>query len=136
MVATLSDIAETEVRSAVVAEAKYETWHHWPVNWTAVWVGALAALCMALIFGLIGVAVDAHELGPEHRVVDLHKLGLGTLILSVCGAFFSFVVAGWSTAKVAGILRLEPAILHGAIAWSVAVPILVLLIGFGAGSLL
>ena len=120
--------------TADATEARYEHWHHWPVNWTAVWVGALAALTAALIFGLIGLAVEAHLLGPEHRVVDLHKLGLGALIFSVCGAFFAFVIGGWVTGKIAGILRAEPAMLHGAIAWLVATPLLMILVGMGAGS--
>ena len=115
-------------------EARYEEWQHWPINWSAVWVGGLAALAAALIFGLIGIAVGAHLLGPEHRVVDLHKFGLGALIFSVCGAFFAFVIGGWVTGKIAGILRAEPAMLHGALAWLLATPLLVVLVGLGAGS--
>lgn len=138
MISARTDILGTEVgpegRPADRAEAQYERWHHWPVNWTAVWVGALASLTAALLFGLIGIAVGAHLLGPEHRVVDLHKIGLGALIFSVCGAFFAFVVGGWVAGNIAGILRSEPAMLHGAIVWLVAVPLLVLLAGLGAGS--
>ena len=99
------------------------------------WGGALAAFCVVLLFGLIGIALGAHLLGPEHRVVDLKKLGMGTLIFSVCGAFFSFVVGGWVAGKVAGILHSEPAMLHGAFVWLLAVPILVLAAGLGASSL-
>jgi uncharacterized membrane protein YeaQ/YmgE (transglycosylase-associated protein family) len=121
--------------TADATEARYEHWNHWPVNWTAVWAGALAGVATALIFGLIGIAVGAHLLGPEHRVADLHKFGLGALIFSVCGAFFAFVIAGWVTGKIAGILRAEPAMLHGAVAWLVATPLLVVLVGLGAGSL-
>ncbi len=127
-------VGERTVESPDPAEARYEEWRHWPVNWSAVWVGGLAALAVALIFGLIGLAVGAHLLGPEHRVVDLHKFGLGALIFSVCGAFFAFVIGGWVTGKIAGILRAEPAMLHGAIAWLVATPLLVVLVGLGAGS--
>jgi hypothetical protein len=90
---------------------------------------------MVLLCGLIGIAVGAHLLGPEHRVVDLKKLGVGTLIFSVCSTFFSFVVAGWVAGKVAGILHSEPAMLHGAIVWSLTVPILAIAAGLGASSL-
>jgi hypothetical protein len=31
------------------------TWVAWPVSWPSVWVGALAGLATAVIFGLIGV---------------------------------------------------------------------------------
>jgi hypothetical protein len=119
----------------VVTEARHEKWAHLHVNWTAVWGGALSAFCTLLLFGLIGIALGAHLLGPEHRVVDLKKLGFGTLIFSVCSAFFSFVVAGWVAGKIAGILHSEPAMLHGALVWLLAVPILVAAAGLGAANL-
>jgi hypothetical protein len=134
MISARTDILGTETRPADAAEAQYERWHHWPVNWTAVWVGVLASLAAALLIGLIGIAVGANLVGPENRVVDWHKMGIGVLIFGVCGAFFAFVIGGWVAGKVAGILRSEPAMLHGAITWLVAVPLLLVLVGIGAGS--
>jgi len=125
--------AETR-RNEVEAEARHEVWNHWPVRWSAVWVGALAAITAVVLFGLIGVALGAHLIGPEHRVVDLKKIGLWTLVFSVFSAFLSFVIGGWVAGKIAGIRRSEPGMLHGAIAWLVAVPLLVLLAGLGASS--
>jgi hypothetical protein len=49
--------------------SRYERWHHWHVNWSAVWVGALVSLAAALIIGLIGLAVGAHVIDPDHRWV-------------------------------------------------------------------
>src|SRR4051812_50054559 len=106
--------ARTEPQAAATAaEIRHERWAHCHVNWTAVWVGALAGISTLLLFGLMGTALGAHLLGPEHRVVDLKKLGLLTLIFSVCGAFFSAVVGGWVAARVAGIFHFEAAIIHG-----------------------
>ena len=85
----------------------------WPVYWSAIWVGALSALALALIFGLIGTAIGAHQIGK--KVVHLSDLSLGGLIFSVAGAFFSFVVGGWVTAKIAGLRFAETAALHGTI---------------------
>jgi hypothetical protein len=121
-------------RNEIEAEAQHEVWNHWPVSWSAVWVGALAAICAVVLFGLIGVALGAHLVGPEHRVVDLKKIGLWTLVFSVFSAFLSFVLGGWVAGKIAGVRRSEPGMLHGAIAWLVAVPLLVLLAGLGASS--
>jgi uncharacterized membrane protein YeaQ/YmgE (transglycosylase-associated protein family) len=115
-------------------ETRSESWVAWPVSWSAVWVGALAAFCTALIIGLVGLAVGAHLLGPGARVENWHKAGWASLIFSVVGAFFSFVVAGWIAARIAGIRRSEPAMLHGAIAWLVAVPLLLAAGALGAGS--
>ena len=32
----------------------------WPVDWSAVWVGALSAVVVSLIIALIGMAIGAH----------------------------------------------------------------------------
>jgi len=134
MISARTDIRSMEGRAADVAEAEYETWHHWPVNWTAVWVGSLTSLVVTLLIGLIALAVGAHLIDPQERLVDLHKMRMGALIFAVCGAFFGFVAGGWVAAKVAGILRSEPAMLHGAIVWLLSVPLLLALVAHGAGN--
>jgi len=133
MITARTDMTGMETRAADAQEAQYEQWHHWPVNWTAVWVGTLTGLAVALILGLIGIAVGAHLLGPENRVVDLHKMSIGALIFSICAAFFAFVAGGWVAGKIAGILRSEPAMVHGAIVWLVAVPLLLVLASMTGG---
>ncbi len=110
-----------------------ETWIAWPVSWSGIWIGILAALAVGLLIGLIGVAVGADEVS---RFVDWKKIRLIGLVFDVAGAFFAFVVGGWVAARVAGILRSEPAILHGGIVWLLALPILLALAAVGvAGSL-
>lgn len=121
-------------RESVASEAEYERWVHWPVNWSAVWVGTLAALASIVIFGLIGIAIGVQSVDTSARVVDLHKLAIGTLIFSVCAAFFAFVIGGWVAGRIAGILRAEPAMLHGAVCWLLTIPALVALAAIGAGS--
>src|SRR5690242_13605170 len=111
-----------------------ERWLSWPVSWSAVWVGTLTAIAVGLIIGLVGIAVGAHVSDPDHPWVDLKKLSILTLIFSVVGAFLAFAAGGWIAGKVAGFRRSEPAMLHGAIVWLVAVPLLLLLISLGAGS--
>jgi len=137
MSSRIGDRFEEEVsRSAVTAATAVptETWVRWPVDWTAVWVGALSGLAAVLVFGLIGVAIGAHMVSPENHVVDFWKVKMLTLAYSIFSAFLAFVIAGWVTGRVAGIRRSEPAMLHGAISWLVALPVLVLLAGLGAGS--
>ena len=124
-------------RSVVVAAVspRAETWNAWPVSWTAIWVGALAALATGLLIGLIGTAVGAHQLS-EGRATRAGDLRLLALIFSVLGAFFSAVVGGWVATKVAGIFRSEAAMLHGAIVWALGIPILLTLAAMGATSYL
>lgn len=123
---------ETALREQV-AEAEYETWHHWPIHWSGIWAGALAGFAAALIIGLIAVAVGAHLLQPEHRVVDLKRISLTTAAFSIFGSFLSLVIGGWVAGKIAGILRAEPAMLHGAIVWLVTIPMFVIAAALGVG---
>jgi len=110
-------------------ETRKSEWIAWPVAWSAVWVGALTALAVGLIIGLLGYALGANEVA---RYVDWKKIRLVTLVFSIGGAFFAFVAGGWAAGRVAGIRRSEPAILHGAIVWLVAIPLLLVLAGLGA----
>ena len=102
----------------------------WPVYWSAIWVGALSAVAVGLIIGLIGTAIGAHQIGK--KLVHLHDLGFWGLVFSVAGAFFSFVVGGWVASSIAGLRRAEDAALHGTIAWLVALPMVLVLAAFGA----
>jgi hypothetical protein len=117
----------------VATEFEYEKWMHWPVNWTAVVIGALAALAVILVVSLIAIAVGAQLTGPRDRLVDLKSVGLSTLLISIFGSFLAFVVGGWVACKIAGILHSEPAMLHGAIVWLVAVPLVAVLVSLGVG---
>ena len=103
-------------------------WIRWPVAWSAIWVGALTALAVGLIIGLLGFALGANEVA---RTVDWTKLRLISAIFAVGGAFFAFVAGGWTAARIAGIRRSEPAMLHGAIVWLVTLPLLLGLAALG-----
>jgi hypothetical protein len=105
-------------------------WRPWPV-WSAVWVGALSALAVGLVIGLIGYAIGAHQLTAP-RTTTFSNVRLVTTIFSVAGAFFAFVVGGWVAGRILGARRAEPAILHGVIAWLVTVPVMLLLGALGA----
>jgi len=101
----------------------------WPVNWSAIWIGALAALAVGLVFGLIGTAVGAYQ---EARIVSWHRFHVWALVLSVCGAFFAYVAGGWATGKILGARYAETSMLHEAIAWLVTIPVLLVLASLGA----
>jgi hypothetical protein len=107
---------------------------HWPINWSAIWVGVLSAMAVALIFGLAAIAVGAHQIGPSANKPTTGALGVAALIFSVFGAFISFVVGGWVAGKINGYRHAETDMLHGAVVWLVALPILVSLAALGAGS--
>jgi hypothetical protein len=106
------------------------TWRPWPI-WSAVFVGALAAIAVGLLIGLIGFAVGAHQMTAP-RTMTWKNIKLLTTAFNIAGAFFAFVVGGWVAARIAGLRRAEPAMLHGAVTWLVALPMLLLFAAFGA----
>ena len=120
-------------RSDISVVRTLEGWRHWPVYWSAIWVGTLAALSTALVFGLMGIAVGAHQMGPSGNIVRWSDFGLGALFFTVFGAFISAVVGGWVAGRIAGLRSSEPAMLHGAIVWMLGVPILVAFAALGVG---
>jgi hypothetical protein len=126
------DTLRPEVEARPI-ERYQEPWVAWPVAWNAIWVGALAALAVALIIGLLGVALGAHELVPPRRVVRVRDFGFGAAVFSVVGALLAFGARGWIASKIAGLRRAEPAMLHGAVVWLLAVPLLLVLAALGAG---
>ena len=121
---------DSERSVVATVSSRTDTWSPWPVSWSALWVGALAALATALLIGLIGTAVGAHQM-KEGRIVTSGGLHLLTIVFSVAGAFFSAVVGGWVAARIAAIRRADTAMLHGAIVWLLGVPFVLLLAGLG-----
>jgi len=127
-------IQENEAHSFHEDELSAQHFRYWPVCWTAVHVGGLAALAAIVVLGLIGVALGFHIVGVENRIIDLRKVGLMTIAFSVFSAFLAYVLGGWVAGMVAGIRRSEPAMLHGAITWLLTIPALIILASLGAGS--
>src|SRR5438309_7596246 len=108
-----------------------ESWTAWPVFWTPVIVGALASVVAVVLFGGMGTAVGSWKAGNEGRVTDFSGIGRVAVAYAVFASFFAFVIGGWVTARIAGIRRAEPAILHAAIAFLVATVVLLTLASFG-----
>jgi hypothetical protein len=107
-----------------------ETWRPWSVNWSAIWVGALAALTASLLFGLLGTAAGA----SAEKLTSWHTVARLDVAMTVCAAFFAYVIGGWAAGKITGARYSEPTILHAAIAWLVTTPMLVGMLALGAGS--
>jgi hypothetical protein len=110
--------------------AEYDNWRPWPI-WSAVWVGALTAIAVGLIIGLIGFAVGAHQLTAP-RFTTWKNVGILTSIFNIVGAFFAFVAGGWVAARIAGLRRAEPAMLHGSVVWLLTIPMMLVFAALGA----
>lgn len=102
----------------------------WPVNWSAAWAGALASLAVSVVLGLVATAIGA---STAHPFTSFHTVALVTLIATVLASFFAFLVGGWVAGKIAGFSHSEQSILHAAISWLIALPLLLLALAAGAG---
>ena len=122
------EVAVGRVATNLAVEAR-----HWPVSWSAIWVGALAAVSMVLIFGLLGIALGAYSGVPARGYPSWREFGVGSMVMSVLGAFLAFAVGGWVAGKIVGGGRAEVTMLHAGIAWLVAVPLLLGFTAVGSG---
>jgi hypothetical protein len=89
----------------------------------------MAAVVATVLFGLIGTAIGAHKVGTEGRITSWSGIGFAGLVFAVISSFFAFVIGAWAAVRVAGIRRAEPAVLHGAISWVVAVFVMFVVAG-------
>src|SRR3954468_9930056 len=83
-------VQDTEVHAFHEDAVAAHHFAYWPVCWSAVFVGGLAAVTAVAILGLIGVALGLHLVGVENRIVDLRKVGLMTMAFSVFSAFLAY----------------------------------------------
>ena len=116
---------------AVDRPAAGTAWTVWPINWSAVLVGAMCAVVAAAILGLIGTAIGANATANSGRITTWSGVGFASLVYAVISSFFAFVIGGWVAGKISGIRRAEDATLQAALAWVVAV---FFIIGFAAVS--
>src|SRR5581483_1492975 len=128
-------VNRVEIEEVVVAP-RSEASRAWPVSWSGVWIGTLTSLAVLSILGLIGVAIGSHLVGPSRQILSWKEFGWLAVAYSIASAFFSFVAGGWVAARVAGLYRAESAMLHGAVAWLIAVPALFVLISLGGNAFL
>jgi len=105
----------------------------WTIYWSAAFTGSLAALAVSLIAGLASIAVGAQMVGHGEHLVSWNRVHFGGIIWAVLSAFLSYAVGGWVAGKITGHSRSEHAMLHGAIAWLITIPFLVLVAALGAG---
>jgi hypothetical protein len=103
----------------------------WPVSWSAIWLGAFAAVVAIVLFGFIGIAVGAQATGE----LSFKGTGLIALAWGVFAAFLAYVIGGWTASKIAGTISAEAGALHGAGAFLAGTMILLVLGALGAAFL-
>ena len=75
----------------------------------------VSGIALGCVYGLIALGFVL-----VYKATEVVNFAQGDLMM--LGGFFAFVVGGWIAGKVSGWHRAEPAMLHAAIAWLIAVP--------------
>lgn len=122
-----------EIRETIITTSELDEVRPWSVSWSAVWIGALAAFAAITVLGLYSTAIGINSLSGIQDFSTWHEVTLVDLVAAICGMFFSYVIGGWVAGKITGARLAEPAILHGAIAWLVTIPMLLAFLAIGAG---
>lgn len=109
------------------------SWTGWHLDWSAVWVGALAMLVAAALFSLIALGVGAQK-AVDARVLKWADVPFATIAFSVFGAFLASALGAWVAGRMSGARLAEPAILHGVTAWLVLMGIVMTFAALAGGN--
>ena len=109
------------------------------VRWGPIWAGLLTALTALLLLSLLGVAiglstVDAGTAAARGTLPP--DAGRNSAIWGAIAGLIAFFLGGWVAGKVAGVFDRQWGALNGALVFLLAVPVTLLLAGFGLGGIL
>src|SRR5579863_4001774 len=104
--------------------------NRWPIKWGDAWAGALTSLAVSVVLGLVATVIGA---SAAHPLTSFHTVALVDLIAIVLAGFFAFLAGGWVAGKIAGHTYSEPSILHAAISWLIALPLMIVALAAGVG---
>src|SRR3954447_6172797 len=103
------------------------------VRWGAILAGLVTALSTLVLLSILGLAIGltTYETGDQ-----LSNFGIGAGIWGAISTIVAFILGGWVAAHSAGVRGRSNALLNGAMVWAVAIPLIMYLLGSGAGSLM
>lgn len=102
------------------------------IHWGPVIAGIFAALATLITLAVLGLAVGLRSFDPGDPA---GAFALGAGIWSAVSALIAFFVGGWLAGRSAAERGTSSGIMHGAMVWFVAIPLLVYMLGSGLGAL-
>jgi hypothetical protein len=106
------------------------------VSWGAIFVGAVLAAALMVLFSILGLAIGFGVVDPATEADPLAGLATATAIYFIVTQLISLGVGGFAEARLAGVPRATTAALHGASVWAVTTLVTAWLAISGAGMLL
>jgi hypothetical protein len=89
------------------------------VSWGAILAGAVAAIAVQVILGLLGLAIGLTTIEPTHEEQPLAGLGVGGVIWWILTTIIALFVGGAIAGRLAGVPRKLESAVHGGLAWGV-----------------
>jgi hypothetical protein len=86
----------------------------WRLSWTAVIAGALLAIAVHVVLGLVGAA-----LGLAAAPSDSKALGAGAAAWAILTPFVASLLGAWLACRMSGAADKETAYLHGILVWCI-----------------
>ncbi len=106
------------------------------ISWGAVFAGVVAILVTQLLLSVLGIGIGASTINPASEQDPMSGIGIGAGIWLILSALIAFFVGGWMAGRLAGIPRNLDSLLHGVLAWALAVLLTIYLVTTTVGSLI
>ena len=104
------------------------------VSWGAILAGTAIAMALMVFFTTLGLGIGAASVDPLYDQNPLSGLGVGGAIYLIVTQLIALFVGGYVAARLAGVPREQPALIHGAAVWAVSTLLLAWLAMSGAGA--
>lgn len=115
------------------SESNYDTK---PMLWGAVFAGAVIAVVVQLLFGVLGLAIGASTINPLQEVNPVDGIAIGAGIFWVVSSIISLFVGGFAAGSLVAMQETRTRALHGLTMWGIATILFFLLLSSGVGHII
>lgn len=105
------------------------------VSWGAIFAGAVVALTVHVVLGVMGIAIGASVIDPATEANPVEGVGVGSGIYFVISAILALLAGGFVAGALSSLQTRRERTLHGLATWSVVTLVSVMLLASGLGRL-
>jgi hypothetical protein len=107
------------------------------ISWGAVFAGVIIVLIVQFLLSLLGVGIGASTIDPTQRgeTPEASTFGIGAGLWWVICSLISVFAGAWVAGRLAGMPDRTDGMLHGLVAWGLAMLLLIYLLTTGVSSL-
>lgn len=104
------------------------------LSWGAIFAGTFIAVIIQVMLTLLGAAIGLNYAGPRSDV-SAEAVGTGAAIWWIISTLIALFIGGWVAAHLAGVVRHMDGALHGLVTWSLAMLLVLVLLGTSLSAL-